>query len=70
MNITISISLRSTDDLNLVSKHIIVLPGYLVERPLRERDGRTIPKALTMVPVATLHGAHHYKASTGSPLTH
>ena len=32
--------------------------------------GRAIPKALKMVPVATLLGAQHYKASTGSPLTH
>ena len=29
-----------------------------------------IPKALKMVPVATLLGAQHYKASTGSHLTH
>ena len=41
-----------------------------VEHPLRDRDivgsnpGRAIPKALTMVPVATLLGAQHYKAST------
>ena len=27
--------------------------------------GRPIPKALKMVPVATLLGSHHYKASTG-----
>ena len=27
--------------------------------------GRAIPKALKMVPVATLLGAQHYKASTG-----
>ena len=32
--------------------------------------GRAIPKALIMVPVATLLGAQHYKASTGSSLTH
>ena len=38
---------------------------------LREREvlgsnpGRAIPKALKMVPVATLLGAQHYKASTG-----
>ena len=50
--------------------------GQMVERPLREREvvglnpGRAIPKALQMVPVATLPGAQHYKASTGSPLTH
>ena len=43
---------------------------------LREREvvgsnpGFAIPKALKMVPVATLLGAQHYKASTGSPLTH
>ena len=43
----------------------------MVERPLREREvagakpGRAIPKALKMVPVATLLGAQHYKASTG-----
>ena len=47
----------------------------MVEHPLREREvvgsnpGRAIPKALKMVPVATLLGAQHYKASTGfSPL--
>ena len=32
--------------------------------------GRAIPKALKIVPVPTLLGAQHYKASTGSPLTH
>ena len=33
--------------------------------------GRVIPKTLKMVPVATLLGAQHYKASTGfsSPKT-
>ena len=47
-----------------------------VECPLREQEvmgsipGRAIPKALKMVPVATLLGAQHYKASTGSSLTH
>ena len=50
--------------------------AQMVERPLREREvlgsipGRTIPKALKMVPVAILLGAQHYKASTGSSLTH
>ena len=43
----------------------------MVEHPLREREvvgsnpGRAIPKALKMVPVATLRCAQHYKASTG-----
>ena len=43
----------------------------VVEHPLRDREvvgsnpGRAIPKALKMVPVATLLGAQHYKASTG-----
>ena len=43
----------------------------VVENPLREQEvvgsisGRAIPKALKMVPVATLLGAQHYKASTG-----
>ena len=32
--------------------------------------GCAIPKALKMVPVASLLGAQHYEASTGSPLTH
>ena len=32
--------------------------------------GRAIPKALKMVPVATLFGDQHYKASTSSSLTH
>ena len=45
--------------------------GSVVEHPLRDREvvgsnpGRAIPKALKMVPVATLLGAQHYKASTG-----
>ena len=49
--------------------------AQMVERPLREREvmgsipGCAIPKALKMVPVATLLGAQHYKASTGSSLT-
>ena len=43
----------------------------MVEHPLRDREvvgsnpGRAIPKALKMVPVATLLGAQHYKAITG-----
>ena len=43
----------------------------MVEHPLRDREvvgsipGRAIPKALKMVPVDTLFGAQHYKASTG-----
>ena len=43
----------------------------MVEHPLRDREvvgsisGRAIPKALKMVPVTTLLGAQHYKASTG-----
>ena len=45
--------------------------GSVVEHPPRDREvvgsipGRAIPKALKMVPVATLLGAQHYKASTG-----
>ena len=45
----------------------------MVEHPLRDRKvvgsnpGRAIPKALKMVPVATLLGAQHYNASTGFP---
>ena len=45
--------------------------GSVVEHPLRDREvvgsipGRAIPKALKMVPVATLLGAQHYEASTG-----
>ena len=45
--------------------------GSVVEHPLRDREvvgsnlGRAIPKALKMVPVATLLGAQLYKASTG-----
>ena len=47
----------------------------MVERQIRGREvvgsnpGLPIPKALKMVPVATLLGAQHYKASTGSPPT-
>ena len=43
----------------------------MVEHPLRDWEvvgsnhGRAIPKALKMVPVATLLVAQHYKASTG-----
>ena len=43
----------------------------MVEHPLRDREvvgsnpGRAIPKALKMVPVATLLGVQHCKASTG-----
>ena len=49
---------------------------WYLERPLREREvvgsipGRAIPKALKIVPVATLLGPQHYKASTGSSLSH
>ena len=45
--------------------------GSVVKHPLREREvkgtnpGRAIPKALKIVPMATLLGAQHYKASTG-----
>ena len=45
--------------------------GSVVEHPLRDREvvgsnpGRAIPKAIKMVPVATLIDAQHYKASTG-----
>ena len=48
----------------------------MLERPLREREvvgsipGHAVPEALKMLPVATLLGAQHYKASTGSSLTH
>ena len=59
---------------NLFTHFTLFLPvliAQVVERPLREREvvgskpGRAIPKALKMVPVATLLGAQHYKASTG-----
>ena len=45
--------------------------GSVVEHPLQDQEvvgsnpGRAIPKALKMVPVATLLDAQHYKASTG-----
>ena len=48
--------------------------GSVVEHPLRDWEvvgsnpGRAIPKALKMVPVATLLGAQYYKASTVSLL--
>ena len=44
---------------------------FVVMHPLQDWEivgsnpGRAIPKALKMVPVATLLGAQHYKASTG-----
>ena len=58
-----------------------ILPApvaQVVEHPLLDREamglipGRAIPKALKMVPVATLLSAQHYKASTGfsSPNIH
>ena len=43
----------------------------MAEHPLQDQEvvgsnpGRAIPKALKMVPVATLLGAQHYMASTG-----
>ena len=39
---------------------------------MRSNPGHAIPKALKIVPVATLLGAQHYKASTGIffPNTH
>ena len=62
---------------DIVSAEMMRVPiAQMVERPLREQEvvgsipGRAIPKALKMVPVATLLGAQHYKASTGSSLTH
>ena len=51
--------------------HLTGPAGSVVEHPLLDREvvgsipGRAIPKALKMVPVATLLGAQHYKASTG-----
>ena len=51
--------------------NVDLVAGSVVEHPLRDREvvgsipGRAIPKALKMVPVATLLGAQHYKASTG-----
>ena len=56
------------------SERSAILPGSIaqvVEHPLREREvagskhGHAIPKALKLVPVATLLGAQHFKASTG-----
>ena len=38
---------------------------WLRGRTSASNSGRAIPKALEMVPVATLLGAQHYKASTG-----
>ena len=61
---------------NFPRKKTPVPIAQLVECPLREREvvgsipGCAIPKALKMVPVATLLGAPHYKANTGSSLTH
>ena len=49
------------------SKFLLVPIAQVVERPLREREvaGSKPGRALKMVPVATLLGAQHYKASTG-----
>ena len=56
---------------------IIIICKYGKDRMKSSREkvvtpGRAIPKALKMVPVATLLGAQHYKASTGfsSPNTY
>ena len=62
----------------LEAKGRAMICGSVVEHPLRDREvvgsnpGRAIPKALKMVPVATLLVAQHYKASTGfsSPNKH
>ena len=57
--------------LNVIVEIKPVPIAKVVERPLREREvagskpDRAIPKALKMVPAATLLGAQHYKASTG-----
>ena len=60
-----------------MSNTLFMVPiAQMVKRPLRERyakgsiPGRAIPKALKMVPVDILLGAQHFKASTGSPITH
>ena len=51
----------------------LVLVAQVAEHPLRELEvagsnlARAIPKALKMVPLATLLGTQHYKASTGFP---
>ena len=57
---------------------IFFLSAQVEEHPLWDLEvvgsisGRAIPKAFKMVPVATLLGGHHYKASTGfsSPNTY
>ena len=58
----------------MLNENVMVEPvpiAQVVELPLREREvagskpGRAIPKALKMVPVATLLGAQHYKPTTG-----
>ena len=53
----------------------LILIAQVVEHPLWEREfagsitGRAIPKALKMVPMATLLGAQHYKQALASLLT-
>ena len=67
------ISIRSSIELSSLEglKNQYCPAGSVVEHPLRDREvvgsnpGRAIPKALKMVPVATLLGVQHYKASTG-----
>ena len=58
--------------LKLGIKHFVLGPcGSVVEHPLRDREvvgsnpGSAIPKALKMIPVATLLGAQHYQARAG-----
>ena len=57
-------------------RRVIGPDGSVVERPLREWEVagfESRPRhnnGVNMVPVITMLGAQHYKASTGSPLTH
>ena len=56
--------------------NIPVRRSSMLELPLRDREavgsnpGRAIPKALKIVPMATLLGARYYKASTGFSSPH
>ena len=61
---------------SVTSEAVIAHVTHAHMHALREREvvgsipGSAIPKALKMVPMATLLGAQHYKASTGSSLTY
>ena len=64
--------LEVADICKFLSHNLIIGPDSVMVRAFASEaggagsnPGRVIPKTLKMVPVATLLGAQHYKASTG-----